>query len=171
MFFDTHTHLGSHKFDSDLPEILTRAREAGVTEMMVPATDLENARKCLQIAEKEPDVRVAVGVHPCDVDTVSGADWIQELRSLASHPKVLFNLTFFAFGRTFQVDHRARMIVARFVEIQPKEKRSSHKISEILIQGFLWCSRKHARLQSAAIEFRQNRLFIFLVYSSMFQIL
>ena len=88
MFFDTHTHLGSHKFDDDLPSILDRARAAGVTRMMAPATDLPNARKLLAIAEKEPDVRVAVGIHPCDVDTVSGEDWIEELRELARHPKV-----------------------------------------------------------------------------------
>lgn len=88
MFFDTHTHLGSHKFDSDLPDILARARAAGVTRMLVPATDLVNARKCLTIAGSEPDVRVAVGIHPCDVDTVSGSDWITELRELAQHPKV-----------------------------------------------------------------------------------
>jgi TatD DNase family protein len=88
MFFDTHTHLGSHKFDADLPEIIARARAAGVTEMMVPATDLDNARKCLKIAENEPDVRVAIGVHPCDVDTVSGEGWLAELRTLAAHPKV-----------------------------------------------------------------------------------
>jgi TatD DNase family protein len=88
MFFDTHTHLGSHKFDSDLPDILARARAAGVSRMLVPATDLVNARKCLAIAEREPDVRVAVGIHPCDVDSVSGSDWITELRELAQHPKV-----------------------------------------------------------------------------------
>lgn len=88
MFFDTHTHLGSHKFDADLPAILDRARAAGVTRMMAPATDLPNARKLLAIAEKESDVRVAVGIHPCDVDTVSGDDWITELRELAQHPKV-----------------------------------------------------------------------------------
>lgn len=88
MFFDTHTHLGSHKFDGDLADILSRARAAGVTRMMVPATDLDNARKCLAIAEKEPGVRVAVGIHPCDVDTVSGTAWIDELRELARHPKV-----------------------------------------------------------------------------------
>lgn len=88
MFFDTHTHLGSHKFDSDLPDILARARAAGVTRMMVPATDLINARKCLAIAEQEDGVRVAVGIHPCDVDTVSGDAWIEELRELARHPKV-----------------------------------------------------------------------------------
>ena len=87
MFFDTHTHLGSHKFDSDLTDILSRARAAGVSRMLVPATDLANARKCLAIAEREPDVRVAVGIHPCDVDTVSGEAWIEELRELARHPK------------------------------------------------------------------------------------
>jgi len=88
MFFDTHTHLGSQKFDTDLPAILDRARAAGVTRMLAPATDLPNARKLLTLAEKEPDVRVAVGIHPCDVDSVSGDSWFMELRELAKHPKV-----------------------------------------------------------------------------------
>ena len=82
MFFDTHTHLGSHKFDSDLPQILERARAAGVSRMMAPATDLPNARKLLALAENEPDVRVAVGIHPCDADTVTDAKFTEELRAL-----------------------------------------------------------------------------------------
>lgn len=88
MFFDTHTHLGSRQFDADLPDILARARAAGVSRLMAPATDLENARKLLAIAEREPEVRVAVGIHPTDVDSVSGDGWIGELRELARHPKV-----------------------------------------------------------------------------------
>lgn len=88
MFFDTHTHLGSRQFDADLPAVLERARAAGVSRMVAPAVDLDNARKLLAIAEKEPDVRVAVGIHPCDVDTVSGDAWVDELRDLARHPKV-----------------------------------------------------------------------------------
>jgi len=88
MFFDTHTHLGSQRFDDDLQAVLERARAAGVTRMVAPATDLENARKLLAIAEHEPDVRVAVGIHPCDADSVSGEGWIDELRELALHPKV-----------------------------------------------------------------------------------
>ena len=51
MFFDTHTHLGSRQFDSDLPAVLERARAAGITRMVAPATDLENARKLLAITE------------------------------------------------------------------------------------------------------------------------
>lgn len=88
MFFDTHTHLGSRQFDTDLPAVLERARAVGVTRMVAPATDLENARKLLAIAEHEPDVRVAVGIHPCDADSVSGEAWVDELRELAKHPKV-----------------------------------------------------------------------------------
>ncbi len=88
MFFDTHTHLGSRQFDSDLPAVLERARAAGVTRMVAPATDLDNARKLLAIVKNEPDVRVAVGVHPCDADSVSGWSWVDELRELARHPKV-----------------------------------------------------------------------------------
>jgi TatD DNase family protein len=87
MFFDTHTHLGSRQFDSDLPEVITRARAAGVDRMLVPATDLPNARKCLEIAvQNSPGIRVATGIHPCDVDSVSGDAWIDELRLLACHP-------------------------------------------------------------------------------------
>lgn len=88
MLFDTHTHLGSHRFDDDLPQVLERARTAGVRRFLAPATDLENARKLLRIAESYEDVWVAVGVHPTDVDTVSGEAWIDELRELARHPKV-----------------------------------------------------------------------------------
>ena len=88
MFFDTHTHLGSKQFDQDLPAALERARAAGVTRMVAPSTDLENARKLLALAENEPDVRVAVGVHPCDADSVTGSSWVNELRELAKHPKV-----------------------------------------------------------------------------------
>ncbi len=88
MFFDTHTHLGSRQFDTDLPAVLERARAAGVSRMVAPAVNLDNARKLLAIAEKVADVRVAVGIHPCDVDTVTGDLWIEELRELARHPKV-----------------------------------------------------------------------------------
>lgn len=86
---DTHTHLGSRQFVGDLPEVLARARAAGVAAMVAPAVDLDNARLVLSIAEREPDVFAAVGIHPCDVDSVSGDDWVEELRVLSRHPKVV----------------------------------------------------------------------------------
>jgi TatD DNase family protein len=122
MFFDTHTHLGSRQFDSDLPAVMERARAAGITRMVAPATDLENARKLLAIAEHEPDVRIAVGIHPCDADSVSGEGWINELRDLARHPKVCaigeIGLDYFhAPPETFTLEewkaHQAKVLTAQ----------------------------------------------------------
>ena len=86
---DSHTHLGSRQFQADLPAVLARAREAGVGAMVVPAVDLTNAREVLAIAEREPDVFAAVGIHPCDADSVSDDNWVDELRLMARHPKVV----------------------------------------------------------------------------------
>ncbi len=86
---DTHTHLGSRLFAADLPDVLRRAREAGVTAMVAPAVNLANARAVLEIAEREPDVFAAVGIHPCDADSVTDDAWVEELRELARHPKVV----------------------------------------------------------------------------------
>jgi len=89
MLIDTHTHLANRQFDQDLPDILQRARDAGVGRMVIPATDLPSTHKAISIAENELDVFVAAGIHPCDADSVSGEGWIDELRQLALHPKVV----------------------------------------------------------------------------------
>lgn len=86
---DSHTHLASRQFQADLPEVLGRAREAGVGAMVAPSVDLANAREVLAIAEAEPEVYAAVGIHPCDVDSVADDSWVEELRELARHPKVV----------------------------------------------------------------------------------
>ncbi len=88
MLFDTHTHLASRQFDNDLPEVLARARAAGVTHFLAPAVDLDSTRQLLDLAASEPDVRLAAGIHPCDVDSVQGDAWIDELRDLARQPGV-----------------------------------------------------------------------------------
>jgi TatD DNase family protein len=89
MLIDTHTHLAHRQFDGDLPEVLERARQAGIGRMVVPATDISSAHKALAIADHEPDVFVAVGIHPCEADGVTGEVWIDELRALAAHRKVV----------------------------------------------------------------------------------
>lgn len=88
MLFDTHTHLASRQFENDLPEVLARARTAGVTHFVAPAVDLESTRQLLKLAARESDVRLAAGIHPCDVDSVQGDAWIDELRELARQPGV-----------------------------------------------------------------------------------
>ena len=88
MLTDTHAHLASKQFTSDLPDILARAREAGVTRIICIGTTLEDAPRVLEIAEANGEVFATVGVHPCDADTVKDASFVDELRRFAQHPKV-----------------------------------------------------------------------------------
>lgn len=86
--FDTHAHLHFPEFADDLPDVLARARSAGVTRMVTIGTDVETSRAAIAIAEREPDVWAAVGVHPHDAARADDAD-LDEIERLASSPRVV----------------------------------------------------------------------------------
>jgi TatD DNase family protein len=88
MLADTHAHLASKQFEGELPQIIARAREAGVGRIICVGTTLEDAPRVLEIANAYEEVFATVGVHPCDADTVRNEGFISELRRLAAHSKV-----------------------------------------------------------------------------------
>lgn len=71
MLFDTHAHLHLAEFEPDRAEVLARARAAGVGIFLTVGIDAEDSRKAVALAEAEPDVYAAVGIHPHDA---AGAD-------------------------------------------------------------------------------------------------
>ncbi|MEM9481178.1 MAG: TatD family hydrolase [Verrucomicrobiota bacterium] len=85
---DTHCHLASAQFADYLPEVVQRAREAGVHRLVTIGTDLQDSKLCLKITEKFEGVFATVGVHPCSVFDVEDADWKAQLRELAQHDRV-----------------------------------------------------------------------------------
>jgi TatD DNase family protein len=89
MLTDTHAHLASKQFAGDLPDVIARARDAGITRIICVGTTLEDAPRVIGIAEANEGVFATVGVHPCDADSVGDGSFISELRALASHPKVV----------------------------------------------------------------------------------
>lgn len=89
MLTDSHAHLASKQFTEDLPDIISRARAAGVSRMICIGTTLEDARRVLEIADTYEEVFATVGIHPCDADTVKDASFVEELHGLARHAKVV----------------------------------------------------------------------------------
>lgn len=87
-FYDTHAHLDYPDFAGDLPQIIERARQAGVGTIISVATDLESSARAIKIAETFPDVYAAIGWHPGDA-LKAPEDLRPGLRQLASHPKVV----------------------------------------------------------------------------------
>jgi TatD DNase family protein len=81
---DSHTHLGSCQEPMD--ELISRARDAGLTRMLTVGTTPENCRQALAAAEAYDEVYAAIGHHPNEATGYDDAV-LEELRTLAAHPK------------------------------------------------------------------------------------
>lgn len=85
---DTHCHLDFEKFDADRHEVLERARQAGLTRILVPGLDLASSLRVVKLAESVPMLYAAVGFHP--TDTLKWReDSLPALEALARNPKVV----------------------------------------------------------------------------------
>ncbi len=88
LFIDSHCHLYWDDFRDDLARIIDRARAAGVTRIIIPATDFDSFRQASAIAARFEGIFLAVGIHPHDAGKVPHA-FVDELRVLAGHSKVV----------------------------------------------------------------------------------
>lgn len=88
MLFDTHVHLNADQYDEDLEEVIARAQEAGVTNMVVVGFDRPTITRAMELVEQYDFLYACVGWHPVDAIDMTEEDlgWIEEL---ASHPKVV----------------------------------------------------------------------------------
>ncbi|MGI6565947.1 MAG: TatD family hydrolase [Limnochordia bacterium] len=84
---DTHCHLNDPRFESDLPEVIQRARSAGVTELVNIGYDLDSSRKGIELAALYSGLKTTVGIHPHDADTADEAA-LAELAKLAGAESV-----------------------------------------------------------------------------------
>jgi TatD DNase family protein len=89
MLTDTHAHLDFPEFDGQLDAVIARAREAGVHRIITIGIDRDSCRKSVAIAEKYDNVFAVVGLHPCNVLDPGAMEFLEELPSLARHPKVV----------------------------------------------------------------------------------
>ncbi len=93
MIVDSHCHLDFPDFDGELPNLIARARAAGVTRMVTICTRLRQEPRVRAIAEGYEGVYYAAGTHP-----MSAAEepmvTVADLVALARHPK------FVAIGET-----------------------------------------------------------------------
>src|SRR5690606_2842631 len=60
-----------------LPDVLARARAAGVVNVVAIGTDLASNRECVEIAQANESVHATVGIQPNHVAEVAEGDWEQ----------------------------------------------------------------------------------------------
>jgi TatD DNase family protein len=75
---DAHIHLSDAEYTSHIDELVTDARNAGVTALVTNSMDLQTCQNDVKLAEKYPDlVYPALGIHPWNVNVIQDKE-IQE---------------------------------------------------------------------------------------------
>lgn len=72
-WIDTHCHLDAREFDADRHEVVQRARDAGVSQLVLPAVAVGNFERVRHLAH-EYGLAYALGIHPLCVDESNDND-------------------------------------------------------------------------------------------------
>ncbi|MCG7348723.1 TatD family hydrolase [Sphingomonas sp. ACRSK] len=85
---DSHCHLNYKDVFEQQPEVLARARDAGVVAMLNISTRENEWDAVIGTAEREPDVWATIGIHPNEADSYPEVD-TERLVARAAHPRVV----------------------------------------------------------------------------------
>lgn len=80
MFIDSHAHLDGPDFDADRAQVLERARQAGVTDIVQIGYNRETIQRGMELFQDNPAIHFSVGLHPHDsMDWTPALEaWIEE---------------------------------------------------------------------------------------------
>lgn len=68
MLIDTHAHLYSEEFTTDIEEVLSRAKDAGITKILLPNIDENSISPMRKIVNRHPGFLIPMmGLHPTSV--------------------------------------------------------------------------------------------------------
>lgn len=88
MFIDTHAHLNYPDILSNIDEILSRAVDAGVEAIIVPATTYRTSLEIVELVQKHKMLYAAVGIHPTELKEFEESQLIK-IEELTSENKVV----------------------------------------------------------------------------------
>ncbi len=80
---DTHVHINFDRFAEDLDAVAQRWRDAGVVRLVHSCVEPDEFEAIRAIADRFPEVRFAVGLHPLDMDRWR-EDTAERIRHLAA---------------------------------------------------------------------------------------
>lgn len=88
---DIGVNLFAAQFDHDRSDVLTRASAAGVQQMLLIGSDLEETERNIALCathRQQPQLLTTAGVHPHQAGAVA-ADWLAQLQRCFLHPSVV----------------------------------------------------------------------------------
>lgn len=88
MIFDSHTHLNAKQFEGEIPEVIQRAKEQGVTEMAVVGFNTATIDLSLALSQTYDFIYSIIGWHPTEAGSYTQAIE-KRLEQQLEHEKVV----------------------------------------------------------------------------------
>ena len=85
---DTHAHLDNRPFAEDLDEVILRAKDNNILNILTVGCDLASSARSIELAARYPEVYASVGIHPHDA-LQADDEGLRRLRTMVSAPKVV----------------------------------------------------------------------------------
>jgi len=111
---DSHCHLTDPRLFEQLDDVLSRARNAGVTRIITIGTEPADDRAAIELCRNRPELRCAIGVHPNYCHEVE-FEAVAQLRELQSDPSVV---ALGEMGLDYHYDFADRARQRKFFEAQ-----------------------------------------------------
>jgi TatD DNase family protein len=120
---DSHAHLEFPQFDADRPEVLKRAREAGIQTILAIGSGTGPARldAAIPFAEEHDWIYASVGIHPHEAK-LGAQEHFQKLDELAKHPRVI---AWGEIGLDYFYDHSPRDVQLGVFRRQLEQARAA----------------------------------------------
>ncbi len=83
MWIDTHCHLDAAEFAGEEGHVAERSAQGGVSCIVIPAVECANFAAVAALAQRQPNCRYALGIHPMYVPQAQEND-LQVLRAAVS---------------------------------------------------------------------------------------
>ena len=83
---DIGVNLTSKQYNNQAADLVSRARDAGVQQLILIGSDIDDSRQALALAEQLPGCRSTVGIHPHQASGFNTTSSVQ-LLELSRHPK------------------------------------------------------------------------------------
>jgi TatD DNase family protein len=129
MFIDSHAHLEGKQFAQDREQVITRARDAGVRNIVAIGNgDGPSNFDCgIQLAEKYDFLYATIGIHPHEARLADQAAF-DRMEQLARHPKII---AWGEIGLDYFYDHSRRDVQQR-VFVTQMELASAAKLPIVI---------------------------------------
>lgn len=85
---DAHCHLNFQTFEQDYDQVIKKAEAEGVNAIINAGTQISSSKQAVDLAKKYKNLFAVIGIHPHHADKVEPI-WLEELKTLSKHPKVI----------------------------------------------------------------------------------